>query len=274
MKKMKIIISHDVDHLFRNDHYKDLIYPKLWVRSTIELLKKEYGVTEWFYRMLSPFNKVRNRIDDIMKYDGEKGIPSTFFFGMKNGLGMSYSIDRAKDVIHHVEIEGFDVGVHGISYSNVNEMLEEYEMFAQIIGHKDFGIRMHYVRFDKNTFNFLDKCGYKFDTTCFDKSNRDNCLIKPYKVGKMWEFPLNIMDGYLPPKLEQKKIETKRLISKAAQLGLPYLTILFHDYQFCKGFETEKKWYIWTINYLISEGYKFISYKDAIKELEENNTIG
>lgn len=29
--KMKIIISHDVDHLYRSDHYKDLIIPKLFV---------------------------------------------------------------------------------------------------------------------------------------------------------------------------------------------------------------------------------------------------
>lgn len=37
---MKVIISHDVDHLFRDDHYRDLIYPKLWVRSSLELIKE------------------------------------------------------------------------------------------------------------------------------------------------------------------------------------------------------------------------------------------
>ena len=37
---MKIIVSHDVDHLYGSDHYKDLIYPKLWLRETLSLLKK------------------------------------------------------------------------------------------------------------------------------------------------------------------------------------------------------------------------------------------
>ena len=54
---MKVIISHDVDHLFRDDHYRDLIYPKLWVRSSLELIKRKYSVREWFYRMLTPFSE-------------------------------------------------------------------------------------------------------------------------------------------------------------------------------------------------------------------------
>lgn len=270
---MKVIVSHDVDHMLRNEHYKDLIYPKLWMRSTIGLLKKEYGLSEWFYRMLSPFDKVRHRIYELMLYDKNNGIPSTFFFGMEKGLGMTYSIETAKNVIHDVESNGFDVGVHGIAYNTINKMMDEYKAFSEIVGYKDFGIRMHYVRFDDCTFDYLNKCGYLFDSTQFDKTNRDNCLRGPYKVGKMWEFPLNIMDGYLPKKLEEKKEETKRLVYKATKMGLPYLTILFHDYQFSKGFETEKNWYMWTVDYLISSGYKFISYKEAIKELEETNTI-
>ena len=92
---MKVIISHDVDHLFRDDHYRDLIYPKLWVRSFLELIKRKYGVREWFYRMLTPFSKKRHHIPEIIAFDRDNGIESTFFFGMANGLGMSYSLERA-----------------------------------------------------------------------------------------------------------------------------------------------------------------------------------
>ena len=39
---IKVIVSHDVDHLFAGDHwFRDLIYPKLWVRTTLQLVKRE-----------------------------------------------------------------------------------------------------------------------------------------------------------------------------------------------------------------------------------------
>lgn len=265
---MKIIVSHDVDHLFRSDHYHDLIYPKLWVRSTIEVLKREYSVKEWFYRMLTPFSKVRHHIPEVMAFDKKHGIKSTFFFGMSNGLGMSYKVEKAKDVIKYVDNNGFDVGVHGIAYNDYHEMRREHEKFSGIIGREDFGIRMHYVRFDDSTCEYLDKCDYMFDTSDFDKSVGIT-IKEPYKNGGLWEFPLTIMDGYLPISIDKKKKKTLEFIKKAEEANLPYLTLLFHDYQFCEGYATERDWYKWVIKWFINNGYEFISYKNAIKELEK-----
>ena len=138
---MKIIVSHDVDHLFRDDHYRDLIYPKLWVRSTLEVIKREYGANEWLHRMGNPFKHVRHRIEEVMAFDKAHNIQSSFFFGMDNGLGMNYSKEKACEVIRHVDKAGFDVGVHGISYTEYGKMQKEYDDFARIIGRKDFGIR-------------------------------------------------------------------------------------------------------------------------------------
>ncbi len=266
---MKIIVSHDVDHLFRNDHYKDLIYPKLWVRSTIEVLKRKYGVKEYLYRNLTAFSKIRHKIPEVIEFDRSQGIPSTFFFGMANGLGMSYSLERAKPVIHYVAEQGFDVGVHGIAYSDKDKIKEEYERMKKILGRDDFGIRTHYVRFDDETFSLFNKTGYLFDTSEFDKM-AGCCFKAPYKIGNMWEFPLSIMDGYLPLELDKKKVVTLALIKKAEMQGLPYLTILFHDYQFCKGYQTEKNWYIWLMKWFVENKYEFISYRNAIAELERN----
>ena len=263
---MKVIVSHDVDHLFRSDHFKDLIYPKLWVRSTIECLSRKYSTKEWFCRMINPFFKTRHHIFDVIDIDRRYNIPSTFFFGMKNGLGMAYHRVKAIDVIKSVDQMGFDVGVHGIEYDSLQEMKEEHDAFSAIIGRNDFGIRMHYVRYSDNTFKYLDECGYVFDTTEFDKK-RGYLFKNPYKVGSMWEFPLAIMDGYLPISYRQKIEKTEQLIKDAEAEGIEYLTVLFHDYQFCEGYATERDWYKWTIDYL-SKRYEFISYKDAINELE------
>ncbi|MCO7123747.1 hypothetical protein NIA71_17620 [Ihubacter massiliensis] len=265
---MKIIVSHDVDHLYRDDHYKDLIYLKLWVRSTLEFFKREYGIREWFLRMCSPFRKERHRIYDMMEFDKKKGIPSTFFFGMENGLGMSYKRDKAVPLIKYVDEYGFEVGVHGIEYQHIEKMKQEYESFRRILQRNDFGMRMHYVRFDETSFEKLSKCGYQFDSTEFDKEVGTQ-IKKPYKVNGMWEFPLTIMDGYLPKEKNEKKEKTIELINKAEASGLPYLTLLFHDYQFCSGYASERDWYVWIISWLKDNGYEFISYRDAIDELEK-----
>lgn len=269
---MKIIVSHDVDHLFRNDHYRDLIYPKLWVRSTLELIKNKYGIKEWFHRICTPFSKNRHHIFEVMKFDKAYNVPSSFFFGMDKGLGMSYDIQSAETIIREVDSQGFDVGVHGIAFSEKELMEKEHSLFREVIRRDDFGIRMHYVRFNDKTFSHLDECGYLFDTTEFDKEK--GFLIKnPYKVGKMWEFPLTMMDGYLPLKLEEKKAKTTEIIKLAEKENIKYFTLLFHDYQFCEGYATERDWYIWIIKWLHEKGYEFISYKDAIAELETEKEV-
>ena len=265
---IKVIISHDVDHLFAKDHwFRDLIYPKMWVRNTIELLKKEITCKEWWLRNTSCFRKTIHHLDTLMDYDEAHGIPSTFFFGMNQGLGMSYKPEEAKAVILKVHNRGFATGVHGIEYQDFDGMKKEYDTFKQTAGFAPCGIRMHYVRSNDKTFENLSKTGYAFDTTEFDKMNC-GCRKDPYQVGEMWEFPLTIMDGYLPQRFEDAKKRTLEILEECKGRGLKYITILFHDNQFCDGYQDIRKWYKWLTEYVLeSEQYSFISFKEAILEL-------
>lgn len=263
---MKVIISHDVDHLYNTDHLKDLYFPKLWVRSSSELLKREISPRVWWLRCTTPFKRRMHRIDELMRFDKEQGIPSTFFFGMASGLGMTYTQKTAAPLIEMVRSHGFDVGVHGISYTDYNAMKREYDDFTALIGSNDFGIRMHYVRYDNSTFGILSDIGYVFDTSEFDKV-KGYTLKSPYKIGDMWEFPLSIMDSYLPYRLDKAKQNTKELIQKALQAGLSYLTILFHDAHHSESYEVYREWYMWVINYFQNRQFQFISYHEAMQEL-------
>lgn len=265
---MKIIISHDVDHLYRRDHYKDLIFIKRIIRGFGEVVKKEISIQEYLYRIRGIFFQKQHHINEVMQIDKKNNIPSTFFFGMKNGLGMNYSKSDALPLIKRVKNYGFSVGVHGISYNDKNEMQQEYHEFKKIFEDYKFGIRMHYVRQANNTFQYLSELGYIFDTSEFNKED-GYCLKAPYQVNHMWEFPLCMMDGYLPKALEEKKRVTKQLLKQGKEKQLKYFTILFHDYLFSDAFMTMREWYKWLIDYLIQEGYEFISYSDAIKELEK-----
>jgi len=265
---MKVIISHDVDALFRNDHYHDLIYPKQQVRCCIKLIKGECTFNEWILRLTSPFKKRQNNIKALMEFDKCNNIESTFFFGMAKGLGMSYSKEKPLAYTTLLKKNGFDVGVHGISFDDYDLMKKERDDFIKTIGFMPEGIRMHYVRFNDSTFKLLSKVGYLFDSTEFDK--KKGYLIKsPYKVNGMWEFPLTIMDGYLPEKFGDMQLMTKKIIKEAEQSKLEYITILLHDPYFCDAFSAKRDWYLWLIDYLKSKHYTTISFTKAIRELEE-----
>ena len=68
---MKIIVSHDVDHLYGKDHwFRDMIYPKLWVRSLIWLIKRKITFKEFFLRCISCFKgKTKEEVLKLMKED-------------------------------------------------------------------------------------------------------------------------------------------------------------------------------------------------------------
>lgn len=261
-----------MDHIYASDHiFKDFILEKLWVRSAIHMIQGKIGFKVFVKRLGILLSNRMTRIDEIMEFDKNHNIPSTFFFGMDNALGMSYSINKAEPFIKKVVNNGFDAGVHGVDYRTQEGINKEYATFSGISGMSSFGIRNHYVRFNDDTFNKMSKAGYLFDSTDFNKNHIE--YKKPYRVGKMWEFPLTIMDGYIcfPGKTQEGIENTYKAIEKADRRGLPYCTILFHDYQFEEKYYPDMKlWYEKTIEFCEKKGYEFISYRDAIKELEEN----
>ena len=266
---MKIIISHDVDHLHPSEHFfRDLIFPKLWFRSLVQLLKKEISFSSFFERLFLIFRKRLNCIPEIIQLDKQNGIPSTFFFGMANILGMSYKQEQAEIWIKYVQKFGFDVGVHGVEIEDENKMLEEFHAFQKLSGLESFGIRTHYVRYNTSTFDKMCRIGYLFDTSVFDRQN--GCKTRVYQVGDMWEFPLCIMDTYMMQGDLKKAQENTIIALKEAQMnGVKYFTFLFHDTNFNnKTNPKDRMYYEWFVDYCKNQGYKFVSYLDALLELE------
>ena len=266
---MKVIISHDVDHLTVFEHLNDLIIPKFWIRNSIELGFGYISFREFLLRLKEFTRNKWNHIEELMDFDKDNNIPSTFFFGVSKGLGLSYSLELAKKYIQLVLSKGFDVGVHGIEFQNLKKIKQEFEIFKKISGLKTFGIRMHYLRMDENTLEKLAEVGYLFDSSLYSREN-------PFKVKNMWEFPLHIMDVFIinqRRKWQSLKLEdaidiTKREIESLYKKEIKYLTILFHDRYFSEAFKTWKEWYIQIIEFLKANGFEFISYREAINELE------
>jgi len=199
-------------------------------------------------------------------------IPSTFFVAVAKGGGISYSLRDSIEKIEYLKRMGLLVGIHGIEFDDFSKIKREYDLFGKIYGFRCYGIRMHNLKVSEMTLEFLDNTGYLFDSTI-------PALRNPYKIGKMWEFPVTLMDGWVFYKnsrfqnqtLSQAKETTKKILNMAINKNLKFFTLLFHDRYFSHCFNSWMEWYIWLIRFLKDNKFEFINYLEAIKELERNN---
>lgn len=267
---MKIIISHDVDHISVWEHWHNLIIPKFIMRGLIEYWLRYISLGELKCRFKSILQNRWQNLEELMHFDKAHSVPSTFFVGVGNGMGLTYSLKNAKVWIRKIQREGFDVGVHGIAFDDGKAIEEELEIFRKISGCDNFGIRIHYIRMAPKTLSLLNRAGYLFDSSLYKLRN-------PFRVGDLWEFPLHVMDGTIinagrsrqSIRLDQAKDVAIREIGKAYKKRIRYLTILSHDRYFHDSFTTWKQWYVWLIGYLKRRDLELVSYRSAIKELDK-----
>ena len=267
---MKAIVSHDIDHLTLTEHYlNDLIVPKYFIRSKIELFTGKISFAEFFNRIGDVFKNQWQHIEALDDFNKRHHVPTTYFIGVNKGVGLSYSEEQAHHWINRMQLMGCDIGVHGIEFESLDQIQSEYNLFKKLASQTSFGTRMHYIRTNDNTFTNMAKAGYLFDSS-------EMSYNAPYKIGSMWEFPFHIMDGYIiekPKQWQSKNFQescdaTKIIIDKVVDLNLPYLGIDFHDRYFSDSHKTWKDWYMWLIEYLAENKIEFVNFKQAIKELE------
>ena len=269
---MKLIISHDVCILQTSDHLCDLLVIKRIIRNLIEYALGYATGKEFFSRFVDICNNRIHKLDELIAFDRENGIPSTFFFGMANGMYLNYSLQDGAFWIQRVRNAGLAVGVHGVQYDNPAGIQKEYNTFRKITGLDHFGIRMHYLRMNESTLQNLEHAEYVFDSSV-------ERLEGPYRIGKMWEFPLHIMDvsifyrcaRWINTSFEQAKTITTDLLEKAHAMKIPYFTINLHDRNFSPSFFQIYKWYIWLVQFAKDRGIEFSDFFSAINELEGNS---
>jgi len=129
---MKVIVSHDVDHITVSEHNRDLILPKFIVRSFIEKFLGHISFSEFGCRFKDILKNKWQNLDEIAKFDVENELHSTFFFGVNSGVGLSYSLKDAECWIKRILAKGCDVGVHGISFESCDNIKKEYEAFKSL----------------------------------------------------------------------------------------------------------------------------------------------
>jgi hypothetical protein len=269
---LKIIVSHDVDHITHLENMLDGFLIKSLLRNSMLTLNRSIKKKNFLEFLLSVLKNKAQNISELIEFDIYRNVKPTFFIGFANGLGLSYSLNQASYWTKEILNAGCDLGVHGIAFKNYDEMLYEYLQYRDIVGSNPPGIRMHYLRTCETTLAHLAQAGYLFDSSIYD-------LREPYSVDGMIEFPIHIMDvrifcdqsRWYTVSFELAQRKTLKIIDQVEQAKLPYLTVLFHDSYFCQAYSKWRDWYMWLIEYLSGQGYEFISYKDACNEVKHQH---
>jgi hypothetical protein len=270
---MKAIISHDIDHITVSEHLlRDAIIPKYMIRMHMELVIGKISLREYILRWSDFFKNKWQNIDELITFNNINQVPSSFFVAVSKGIGLNYNNSAALSWIEQMKLRQCEIGIHGIEFDKMELIKEEYDLFQSLTNLGRFGIRMHYVRNTEQTFKMLADCGYTYDSTEFSYRN-------PYKIGNMWEFPFQIMDGWViengkswqSVNLKKAKEITLGIIDKAEKENLKYLNVDFHDRYFSHSFNTWLNWYMWLIEHLRKNKIEFVNYSQAIAELEKEN---
>lgn len=259
---MKVIISHDVDHLHWKEHWKDHFIPALAWRTVKAVAKKQLSIRNALLR-LKPGRL--HRVPELHTFNKANDIPSTYFFGMRKGLNLSYHYQSAQPLISFLLEDGATVGVHGMAYEDIKAMKEERSRYTQLTGSTPVGIRNHYLRKEKNTLHLMEKLGYLFDST-------HNYIGAPFKQGNIWEFPISVMDvdviSFYDRNVDSARQKTIARLNEARQKRLPFFVVNFHDLYFSEGYPVHREWYFWLIEFLKEEGMMFTNFTEAIKWME------
>jgi hypothetical protein len=259
---LKIIVSHDIDHLHGLEHWRDVYWPGVWYRGAKALGKGQIGLVTYWKRAW-PLQRLE-RIKEVLELDRSVGATPTFFVGVANGLRLSYSRESIKPHIDYLLSQKVPVGLHGMAYDDPEKMKEEYEVFLQLAGGLPAGIRNHYLRQAESTLNDMSDIGYRFDSTTYE-------LNAPYRVNEMWEFPISLMDVSLgiDSSLKEKQAKSMQVYKNAAKKELPYFVLNFHDNYFSDAYPTMKDWYKWFLQHL-AKSHTFINFENAILEINKN----
>ena len=203
---LKVALTHDIDRTVKTYQYFTHSMGALKIR---DFRSAWYHATSWHRR-----KEVYWNFQEIMDIESRYGATSTFFFliesypftllkpsSWKLALGR-YNIHekRIMDVIHFLDKNGWEVGLHGSyrSYNNLHLLQSEKYLLEEILGHSAAGCRQHYLNWNENTWGLQQRAGFKYDASwgftrqIGFKGNK----IKPFFPlnNHFAIFPLAIMD--------------------------------------------------------------------------------
>jgi hypothetical protein len=259
-------LTHDVDHPSIRRHGLDHTTLGFLYRATLgslfDLLRGRISIqsllANWAAVVELPFVYMGIANDFWSDFDDrylqlEKGLPSTFFvIPFKGRPGKNshkqaprfraacYGAQDITDAIRKVMAAGCEVGLHGIdAWADPSRGREEVEEIRRLTGVQEIGVRMHWLYYDQQSPEALERAGADYDSTIGYNETvgyraGTTQVYRPLTATRLLELPLHVMDtalfyqSYLGLSPKQATTLLSRFVDNSTQFG-GCLTINWHD---------------------------------------------
>ncbi|HLW53541.1 MAG TPA: hypothetical protein VKW06_11925 [Candidatus Angelobacter sp.] len=292
-------LTHDLDHPLIRNHRLDHTMLGFLYRSTLAcLFDASRGrvswrnlATNWSAAVKLPFvhlGLVKDFWGGFTGYPGmESGSPSTFFVIPFKGFpgrswqgpapsrrAAAYSASEISAQVRELISAGCEVGLHGIdAWLDTSSARSELDEIRRITGIGDIGVRMHWLYFDQQSPEVLEKAGADYDSTSgYNETvgyrSGTTQAYKPLQASRLLELPLHVMDTalffpcYLGLSRVQARQQIGKLIANAREFG-GVLTVNWHD----RSITPERLWgdvYAALLDDLRSNGAWFATAAQAV----------
>ncbi len=278
-KKMRIFITHDIDHLCYFKFYK-----KRLLRNLLGDLLKRKSVKLFIEKLILFFNcKDPHLVENLIKKHKKNESVGNFFFmpdRQPKEVAAGYDLRKYKEYLNSLKKQiissGSSIGIHyDARHIEQDRMKKDIEKLEKIFETKIVSGRAHFLLFDiTKSFDIYEKSGVKLDTTCSyaDKIGFRFSTCKPFRPfnfneNREYDFievPLIVMDVSLynkrymslTPEAGYKKIiELMEVVKKYSGV----FTLLWHNSSF---YPPEFKGWDWVyedvIKYAKANGFEFV----------------
>lgn len=301
-------LTHDVDFVRIRDHKFDHTMWGFLYRATIgamqDFLRKRISagrlLKNWKSALSLPFVLMGVTRDFWLQFKNyiaiEEKLPSTFFFiPFKNRPGDNLQVQQPKrratrydisDVVEWIGLlqnEGKEVAVHGIdAWHNAEKGREEIERISEFYGGTATGIRMHWLCFQNDSFQTLERAGFHYDST-FGYNDAVGFragtaqVFRPLDVTVLLELPLIIQDTALfyPREMglsERRAWKLVNVLLRHCERAGGALTILWHQ----RSLAPERLWgdfYVRLLKKLKKKEAWFASARDVVSWFQKRRDV-
>ena len=215
-----IFLSHDVDWRLQGPPIE-------------HILERKDRFEQELFENTKPENLYRN-IPEYMEIEEKFDVRSTFFFRTfyENGNVLDY-----EDDIKQLQKLDWEIGLHTnpSSINDLDKIRLEKEKLESISGKQIIGNRVHYLNYNSELPEKLEKLGFSYDSSLRHSKNIiDEKEMGYSRINGIIEFPVTLMDAYL---FTYMKIQEDKIISefqKTLELGRNLsennvITVIWHD---------------------------------------------
>ena len=179
-------------------------------------------------------NELYRNIPEYMEIEQKFGIRSTFFFRTiyEDGDVIDY-----EDDIKTLLKENWEIGLHTDPHSidSIEKIKQEKEKLESITKKSVIGNRVHFLNYNLELPNKLEKLGFLYDTSLrHSKDKIDEEEMGYLKIDNLIEFPVTIMDAYLFTHMGIKEDSLIQEFEKTLEIGRKYseknvISMIWHD---------------------------------------------